>query len=722
MNISSYFKFYDSNSLGTHFQIFLKKIKRLIKSPYSYFVIISGVLTVIWFWNHTYHLSGEEMFEIYNPIRSLNLDSIPWLYLTGSNLPSVSLYLARIPFFVIASSFYLLGIQGWIIQAASYFFLMVVGMVGVALFTKTLTGENKTFWLPFSAGAFYLLNPYSMSQIWGRFIYNGMFAWALLPIVLLSTYRWLNSGKKTWLLIFCIFSLILSHAYANPGFIVAIWLPLFILLGVSILNYKNNSFSLKDLSLRISLILFFWVLVNIWWIYPYLVMWKSIFSQVSSWQADLNSLIGVSQYFSTTQILLLKQGFLFQAPLYKSWFNQWWILGTELSVLILVAVGILTSIRKKFVLYLLLLFIISWVFVKGTNHPLGNLFYSFLFKNFTFMGAVRNSYEKLGIDWLLAYTIFFALGFNWLVGKYKRVKGILLVFFIIFILGFSVMPMWTGQLFGVGIFNTSIRVPGYYKQANDYLNHLGQDNLFDLPYLAGDGISYTWGFSGAEPSEFLFDRTSISKILRVKYYDNIYLGLQDHLSNRNFPKMLGLLRVGNIIIHTDEITGTNSAQLVAQTKEFVNTWIGVKRDNTIGGLSIYDIDKNLIVPMVYSPEKMMYVGSEKDVISNIINSNVNPSTIAYITKHSSSLLKNDLQRPAITYKKLTSTHYRVKVTSVNMPYVLILNDIYNNKWTLSIGRKSNNTHFLANGYSNGWLINKQGTYTIDIQLKIWPWD
>lgn len=708
---------------NNYFQAFIKKIINYLKNPYFVLIVLSGILTIIWFKKHTFQLSGEEIFEIYNPIRTLHLDSNPWLYLTGSNLPSDSLYLARLPFLLITSLFFIIGFSGWTIQALSYFLLIICGTLGIAYFAQEISNKNKTFWLPFTAGAFYLLNPFSMSQVWGRFIYNGMFAWALLPIAVLTIYKWLITGKRIWIGLLLFFSFFLSHAYANPGFIVAIWLPLFILMGSILYRHKDYSISHRTIILRISIILFFETLLNLWWIYPYGVMSKSVFSEVSNWSANLNSLIGVSRYFPTAQVVLLKQTFLFSiSPLYKFWFNQPWIVIIEWIVFVITLMGIAALFKNKNWLYIFLVFVVSWFFIKGSNNPFGNLFYYFLFKTFTFMGAIRNPYEKLGIDWIFPYSVFFAFGFTWLLEKYKWFRGELIVFLMVFVLGFSVIPMWTGAVFGEGIVDTNIHIPYYYEQANKYLNRIGDRNLLDMPFLAGDGIKYTWGFQGFEPSEFLFDRTSISKILRVKYYDNIYLSLQKFLDNKNFPKILGLLGIENIVVHKDEVIPSGSSNSLKQTVALIKNWDRVMLDKPIGKLIIYDVDKKLLVPIIYSPTKVVRVKSLDGGLKEIIDGRINPLNTIFVTKKSSDLIKDDWEEGKILYNRLSPTKYQVKVYGIKKHYILVLNDMYNSNWLASVGGKIINTHFVANNFSNGWIISRKGTYIISIQLKIWPWE
>jgi len=80
---------------------------------------------------------------------------------------------------------------------------------------------------------------------------------------------------------------------------------------------------------------------------------------------------------------------------------------------------------------------------------------------------------------------------------------------------------------------------------------------------------------------------------------------------------------------------------------------------------------------------------------------------------------NQTGTPSITYEKINPTKYTVHVNASN-PFFLVFSESYDKDWIATIeGRQvSNEYHFTANGFANGWYINKTGEYTVT--LEFWP--
>jgi hypothetical protein len=80
-------------------------------------------------------------------------------------------------------------------------------------------------------------------------------------------------------------------------------------------------------------------------------------------------------------------------------------------------------------------------------------------------------------------------------------------------------------------------------------------------------------------------------------------------------------------------------------------------------------------------------------------------------------VKNTLETPEITYTRINPTKYIVHVNA-STPFFLVSSESYDNGWTASIDGQQvpNEYHFVANGFANGWYINKTGTYTITLEF------
>ncbi|MFH0863461.1 MAG: alpha-(1-_3)-arabinofuranosyltransferase family protein [Candidatus Gottesmanbacteria bacterium] len=68
--------------------------------------------------------------------------------------------------------------------------------------------------------------------------------------------------------------------------------------------------------------------------------------------------------------------------------------------------------------------------------------------------------------------------------------------------------------------------------------------------------------------------------------------------------------------------------------------------------------------------------------------------------------------PDITFKEINQTHYQVAVNNSVDPFYLVFNQRYSPGWQSNTGE-----HLMADLYSNAWLIDNKGNFTVDITYK-----
>lgn len=534
---------------------------------YRLFWVLVGLVilvTTVWFRDKSFLAGGEESFFLSNPKLAFQTHLDPDKYA----LRAMGFYRPRLTFIGLAAGLYTLGLPVWFIQYLAFLALILSGCVGVYVLTREIFPENRQKFTAFTAGLFYFFNLYTFSQVWGRFIYNGFFAWALLPWHLYLYIKFTSSLKIQYLLFSALIGTVLSHTFGNPAFILTVWAPVVI---YTLVNRNLKSF-----------IIYFtvWLLTNSWWLYGEAKFAATGLFNIASWKENLNSLSGVSVYFPTSEILFLKQKFLFGAQsTWSRFYNHPTILALSVCVFLLVIFGWWKARKSQSWRWLSVLALLGWFVSKGTNPPVGNIFFTQLFSLFPALGVLRNSYEKFGLVWLLPYTLFFAVGLTNL--PYKSIR-ILILFLVC---GILVWPMWTGNLYA----NIRVSIPDYYRLANDFVNQdKTSGNILMLPMLPGDGVRYTWGYQGIEPSEFLFDKRSISKILRLTHEDIQYWDLYQKLtSGRDFTPNLRQGNIKYLILHYDlnhEISGASTA---AQVESVLTSTPNIKFLQKIGELGIY---------------------------------------------------------------------------------------------------------------------------------------
>ncbi|MBI5358414.1 hypothetical protein HZB69_02180 [Candidatus Amesbacteria bacterium] len=644
------------------------------------FCIISVIFTAIWFRSGLMYGGGEEGLPYYNPSKYLSIVSNIW-YEANGGYP-VILHLPRAPYFWFIGFIAQLGFFPAILQAISFFTLIFIGCLSVAYLTREIITENN--FIPLIAGGFYLLNPYSMSQIWSRGIYAQFFAFALIPVFLYCFIRGLKSNRLSYIGIGIILSFILSSAFVVITNVVVLWIPIILYLGYFLIIHRRER-NIQIYSIIYTLLLMIlWIFTNFWWLWPTYSTASSAYYHFLTGSNNLDSLRGMSQmYFKPIWVIRLFQGFIFfLSNAYNNTYSHliFRILSWLIPITAVCSLYYLKKIRE--IWYFLLLWIVGFSFSIGTNPPTGAIF-TWFFANFSFLQAFRNPYEKAGLLLMLAYTPLFGLGLS-TIFKYSKIIGTLIL---IVVCGILVWPMWTGR-----VINAWVKVPAYYKEADNWISSQeGDFKIIQMPLVAGDGVRYDWQhtYQGIEPSEFLFTTSSIGRNVAFnKVYYNILLqrfgifspgsfGSDPDTSKSKFKSIelweeLDKLGVRYIVFHRDY------DQVTIQSKS-LNTIENLAKEKNIkflksfGKLDIYEVITPNPISRLYSPN----------------------------TKLETTKISVDL--------------YKVKIINSTESAVVNLLDLYDPGWELYVDNQKINTHTTAFSYANSWKINKTGNYNAVIK-------
>lgn len=629
---------------------------------------------------------------------------------------------AKYPTFAMLGILEKIGISASLRQAILLSVFMMIGMFSMYLLINK--GLNLNHSISLIGSIFYNLNIYSMTQIWKRFLYAHMFAWAYLPLFLFLWIKWIESKKIIWLFLFVLTSVFFSYTFSQPAFLITIWAPagIFVLVKAWQSRFKLNEVLTFFLKALIGFLL--WCLVNIWWLYSMLILGSTWTAQTGqTWESDLSSLHAVSKSFPIGEVLLLRQSwYLSSTNDLGSFYLNPIIILINLPPFLFVILAIFKFKEYPYRKFLIALAFVGLFISKGTSFPFGYTFFHFLFSNFPLTTALRNSYEKFGIVWLLPYTIFFAIGFYQFFLRFKSAfRNLYLILALFLFCGLLIYPIWNGDIFPQ---KHRLTIPNGYIEANNYLNANASsqtnDRLFHIPFLLeAEKMTLDWGYVGEDPFRFLFDLDTITTP-KTPVYDKVAELLPKFLNDRQFPKILGMLGVGYVILHKDSIYP--SIDLKEATAS-INNWTSIKNKKEIGGLVIYSLDRKLINPRVYIATSSFSVENIEDGLERIISDNFDASHSVFIRKNESNILTASSEKvPQISFKKISNDHYLTTVKEVVNPFILVLNDTFDKSWQASVNKNITNKHFMVNGFANGWLIEKKGDYEVDIKLKVWPWD
>lgn len=687
---------------------------------FRYFLFLIPILLIMFSWFSTGRIisnNSEENLNILNPKKSAEYYSTS-LYPIGTGV-LIPLHIGRYPAFLFLSYFQNLGLPPFLIQGL---FLGIIMLVGVLAMYLLINKGFEMVWQVAAIGSiFYLLNLYSMTQIWKRFLYNGMISWAYLPLFLFLWMKSFTSSDLKWPILFLLISPIFSYTFSHPAYFFTFWIPTCIFLIFQLPYFKLKKLDILRLIFKAVVIFFLWILINIWWIYPLFKTGGSYMTEnIPNWQANFDSLLGVSKYFGTLDILLLRQKAYFEkgSPLSAEWFyfyNNFFSFLISLALFAIVILGIIKSNTQRYFKYLFSLLLIGWFISKGSNFPFGYTFFYLLFKVLPSTATLRNPYEKFGTVYLLAYSVFFAFGFYFIISKLKsKWRYLITSFMTILFFGILVYPMWNGDMFPP---KHRLNIPADYSQANEYLKSVSSNRVFFVPFTTViEKVRFKWGYEGEDPSENLIESQTITEAY-VPIMKNVYELIPKYLDNKNLPMLLGLLGADHIILRKD-LVYPDPIPTSLRTIENFDTVFGVTKDKEIGDLVLYGIDKDLVKPIIFAT-KLEEVQSTEEGLNKVVNGEIKPRDSGFVNvdiPNTGDIL------PIINYTEVSSTHYRVMIKEASSPFSLVLNNTYDNLWQARIEKDIVTQHFIANGFANGWFIDKRGNFSIEIVLKIWPWD
>ena len=626
---------------------------------------------------------SEEGLPYYDLDKFSNMISSVW-YGVGTGYP-LTILLPRIPYLGLITYLNHLGLSAVLLQASTFFIILSTGSVSSYLLAKnTITPSLPSKYrekVALYSGLFYLLNPYSMSQIFTRALYSQMFAYALLPLFLLLVIRGINKNKFVYAIYAVLASFIFAPAFVLVIQVVVIWIPIFMYTFVYLLFHKDRKkvvFLVKYMALLIVL----WALVHLWWLIPTFNLGGKVFAvNANNLEENLATLRGVSPHFSLSYILRLMQNFyFFGAKTYGDIYSSLIFLVISWLIPFVAFFSIIAFRKTTAMVFFGTLFIISLFVCLGSNPPFGNIFVWF-FTRFTPLQAFRNPYEKFGLVYMLAYTPFFALGLVCLPLAFgKRISAVIRTILLILICVIFVWPMWTGRLGGD---NQWTRVPEYYKEADIWLGEQpGDFRIMQMPLISSDGVIYDWAhpYQGIEPGEFLFKRNSIGRnvIVNKVYYDvllqrfgNFHPGSfgpdpdisESKFRSENLYEELAKLGVRYLVFHNDledsYIGGglTKLDFLVNLEKEEK-----IRKVNTFGELDIYEVEIPENISILYSPHV------------NIVYKQVNPAL------------------------------YEGNIDSPNEKEEIDLLELYDSGWELYLDGELQNSHSKVFDYANSWFV------------------
>jgi len=527
-------------------------------------ILIPLLLISIWFRNGLIVGGGEEGLSFYDPLKTLKLSKLMWWDYDGG-FPTIQWLPKITSVFLISFLYESLKIPNYILQALTYFILIFVGVVSVYflvfIFLEKAYLRNI---IAFVAAIFYILNPFSLSQIWGRGINSQFFSFALLPLALLFFLKGLK-GKLIYLVYLTLASVVFTDAFGITTFVITYWTVLTIaFIYWIIINISSPKIILSGFIFYIFSLIS-WFFSQAWWFLPTLTSASKIYSgKVEGFTENLGTLMGVSKNFTPLVLIrLLQRTYFFDSSAFSTIYSTFIFQLISFLIPLFLIMGVFFIFKIKELSgfrFFIILFILGLAISLGANPPIG-WFFVYVFKHITFLQSFRNPYEKFGLVYTLAYSPIFATGlvyfFNSLRFNKFRFLGISLT--VILICGIYAWPMWTGKVVSFPNTTPGIDVPKYYQELSNWLNINNKESyrLFMTPLWVGDGSFYQWNktkYQGIDPIIYILNPPPISSSPNdFPFYYDFMKNIRNYIGRKDISDSLNLFRAKYLVARGDAI-------------------------------------------------------------------------------------------------------------------------------------------------------------------------
>lgn len=590
-------------------------------------LLVAIFLTSIWFHKGLALGGGEAGLPFYHLSNELNIVSHSWVEKALGNQTGIVTALSL--YFSFFSFFQSIGVPAAVLQAFLFFILLATGLLGMSTLVE-YSFKNKT--IAFFASLFYTLNLFAMTIAWNRFQYSFMFLYAVMPICLYIFIRGLEQKKIIYSLILNVVIVASLMAFASFPLLLLFWFILGMYLFYFFITKRNKKQIIWGIQYYIVNCLVF-VIFNLWWIIQFIQTFTAsayVSQQSYSPSDDYITFTALSDSLGRIDFLMRlmhKDFFTWMQVVWGTIYQQPFFILLTFLPLAFIYGSLFTKNKPREYFYYIFLASIGIFFAKGSNEPFGGIFY-FLFTHFRLLEAFRNPFEKIGFIIPLAYAPLFGYGlygfYSNLVKKKKKLSIFLTGVMLFLICGVLVWPMWNGWLFtsneppanNVAI-GDYVKVPGYYQDANTWLNEQpGDFRTIALP-LKGEGLTHTWeyGYNGVDLSSSLFDKPFLAFCTGLEYLCPITNNLPILLVNHpeDFWKTLPPLGVNDVMVRSDVDYRLRAMQSPTDVKKLLtvpNSNFSLQK--TFGKLAFYKLTPSLTVPKITGATTAILFNSPQD--------------------------------------------------------------------------------------------------------------
>jgi hypothetical protein len=607
-------------------------------------ILLVGLLSVTWFRGNFLIKSGDSFFGL-SPNYELTFRSYIWYPAGGVQTQQFTFF----PYLLFMAFLENIGIS--LVTSEKILFYLLFTSSGLSMYylSAVLTGKDQKRLIGLTSAILYMMNSFTLINIWGGGFTTIVFVYPLLPLSLALFIKGLNTKNFRYLFVISLFWLIFSAALANPAFALPIWMVLISYLGYYIIVEQRNRANIVYALKFCSILLIVWLFLNMFWILPTLPFigklygaaqasggYTSIFVLTSVSTNILNSLrlLGFWTFYSN----FFGDPYFHFASIYLT--NPFFVIVSFL-IPILAFLPLLFKHKDKYIVYIALLTVCGLFIIKQYNSPFGEL-NLWIIQNVPYVGMFRDTYEKFGLIVSMGYA--FLIGTSvFMIYNYmkkhltsqhlKTHRGIKkhapVVFVIIFLLVMQIFmfPFWTGDVIYSGgkiQFSSRLQVPAYYNETAEWINtQPEQFNLLYLPIYTGTFRYILNGthYGGSDPlDEYFFHKPEIICTWNQESdfgWDAIEPVISVNDPTDSFGKMLTMMNIKYIVVHNDfdpMFTPISPAQL----KIDLNRQEGISLVKSFGQIDIYE--NNFWKPSeIYATSNVVSIQGDVDNLAGYLN-------------------------------------------------------------------------------------------------------
>lgn len=585
------------------------------------FCLLSLAITLTWFKDGLYYGGAEVgVGPYYNPSRFLEIQKFIWWDSTAPGIV-IPQFIAGVPLYF---AFSLLDnvFSPLVLQSTLFFYLLFMMGFGMYFFSLSILGKDKTKYA-LLAGIFYMFNSYTMVSVWHRFLYTGIFLTASLPILAFLWKQWISKGKFIFLTLFLLINLLFVFMYANLTSLLVVWILCFLITIPQIAIPWNGKKHALDAIFKFLLGFLLFLLINSWWLIPVIKVSTGVLSHQHDIEESVSTLVNISKQTVLPFTLQMAN------PFYLFYSQELGGIYTHFIFRVLpwlsagvIFIGVIVSLRNKIFSSFGLSYLVAVLIAKGATNPFGYP-YIWGFMNIFALGVIRNPFEKMGVLMPFMASILFVVGLETLLlfcnkrlGKNISKLLILTVLTSIIIYAF---PMFTGRVFNKHNNSLKVKVPQFYKDADNWLKEQKtlQGNILHLPFPERDVVTYNWeyGYHGVEINEILFTALpSITRNVGIKRVDDTLQSLnfifsKPFLNDDQILHILQSLNVGYIVLHKE--TKWNDTQTYGKNTKSNNP---LSLETSLNNLNFLEVKEGFGDLVIYKLKDSFY--KPKIVFSN----------------------------------------------------------------------------------------------------------